>query len=66
MPPQERSNSKDMNSKMKVTRNSSSNNRYDMFSGGGGIVSEVGKSPVLSSKHDFKDDGGESFAVSVM
>ena len=64
IPPQERgSSSKDINSKKKVTRNNSSNNRYDMFSHGGGVISDAGKSP----NHSLKDqDGGESFAVSIL
>ena len=46
---------------------SSKNHRYEMISGGGGIVSDAGKSPVLSSsKFDIKDADNESFAVSML
>ena len=49
------------------SRGDSCNKQYEMISGGGGIISDAGKSPLQSSKNDFKDNiDGESFGLSVL
>jgi hypothetical protein len=41
--------------------------QYEMISRGGGVVSDAGKSPLQSSKNDFRDNiDGESFGASVL